>query len=109
MKAQAIKRELIEWLTGLNDEKMLETLRLVKKSSESRDWWHDLSTGQKLSIERGEKDHKKGKVLTSKQLWKKYGKYEVLWSIEAAENLSAVIVCQGLPKGDLALLKNVCL
>ncbi len=74
MKVQAIKRELIDWLNALDDKKLLETLHAVKKSSETTDWWQELTPAQKLSVERGEKDHKKGRVLTSKQLWKKYGK-----------------------------------
>jgi len=74
MKIQAIKRELIEWLSELDDKNLLNTLHSVKKASESYDWWDELTSEQKKSVERGERDHKKGRILTSRQLWKKYEK-----------------------------------
>jgi len=43
MGLNAIKLELIEWLTKLEDSETLNYLKIVKDSNESeKDWWHEL-------------------------------------------------------------------
>lgn len=74
MGNDAIKLELIEWLTKLNDNETLDYLRIVKKSQETaQDWWHDLTKEQKLGIERGLKDIDSGKITPHSQIASKYG------------------------------------
>jgi hypothetical protein len=74
MGHDALKLELIEWLTKLNDDETLDFLKIVKQSREiDQDWWHDLTHDQKLGIERGLNDIDSGKVTPHSQITIKYG------------------------------------
>ena len=74
MGHEAIKLELIEWLTKLEDDETLEYLKVVKDSKSSkRDWWDDLSEPQKASIERGLKDIEEGRTTPHEEVKKRYG------------------------------------
>ncbi len=73
MGHDAIKLELIEWLTKLNDNDTLDFLKIVKESrNENQDWWKDLTTEQKNGIERGLRDVRLGKVTPHLEVAKKY-------------------------------------
>ena len=62
MGHDAIKLELIQWLSRLEDDDTLDYLKVVKDSSETKsDWWHDLSESQKAGIERGLDDIESGR------------------------------------------------
>ena len=74
MGHEAIKLELIQWLTKLEDDETLDYLKVVKDSSDSNnDWWDELSEEQKSGIERGLKDIKHGQVHSHKDVKSKYG------------------------------------
>lgn len=73
MGHDAIKLELIEWLTRLKDNQTIEYLKLIKDTSENdSDWWHDLSDEQKEGIKRGLKDIDEGRVIPHSEVVKKY-------------------------------------
>ena len=74
MNTQALKLELINWLTNLKDKNLLEVLSSIKDSTVSGDWYDELTPSQKKSLEQGIKDHKKGKTLTSKEFWARHEK-----------------------------------
>ena len=69
MSTQILKLELITWLTGLTDKKLLESLHSIKNSVEAGDWYDTLTESQKQFLERGIQDHKVGKFVTSKEFW----------------------------------------
>jgi hypothetical protein len=74
MGHEAIKLELIEWLTKLEDDETLEYLKVVKDSKISkRDWWDDLSEAEKASIKRGLKDIEEGRTTSHEEVKKRYG------------------------------------
>jgi len=74
MTNEAIKLELIEWLTHLEDEATINYLKLVKESSsQQNDWWNDLTDEQIQGIERGLKDVDEGRVIPHDQVKKIYG------------------------------------
>jgi hypothetical protein len=74
MGHEALKLELIEWLTHLDDDDTISYLKIVKDSSETgSDWWQELSSEQKRGIERGLRDIDAGKVTPHDQVRKKYG------------------------------------
>ena len=74
MGYDAIKLELIEWLTKLNDNETIEYLKIVKDSSSSHnDWWDDLTESQKKGIERGLNDIRLGKTKSHQEVKNKYG------------------------------------
>ena len=73
MGLEAIKLELIEWLTKLEDEDTIEYLKVVKDSKSERDWWQDLTSEQKNGIERGLKDIDEGRVTSHEDVKKRFG------------------------------------
>lgn len=73
MGQKALKLELIEWLSKLEDSETINYLKVVKESNESgKDWWHDLTNEQKKGIERGLKDIDEGRVVPHEQVRSKY-------------------------------------
>ncbi len=74
MGHDAIKLELIEWLTKLNDNDTLDFLKIIKESRKvNQDWWFDLTNEQKRGIERGLSDIDSGKVTPHSEIANKYG------------------------------------
>ena len=74
MGHEALKLELIEWLTHLNDDDTITYLKIVKDSSEKgSDWWQELTDEQKAGIERGLQDIDAGRVTPHDQVKDKYG------------------------------------
>ena len=74
MGQEAIKLELIEWLTKLEDNETINYLKVVKDSNVSHDdWWHDLTPEQISGIERGLRDIDSGKVVPHDTVKLKYG------------------------------------
>jgi hypothetical protein len=74
MEHDAIKLELIEWLTKLNDDDTLDFLKIIKESrKDNQDWWDDLTNEQKKGIERGLRDIDLGKATPHSEIANKYG------------------------------------
>jgi hypothetical protein len=74
MGHEAIKLELIEWLTKLDDNETIEYLKVVKDSKvNSNDWWNDLSETQKSGIGRGLNDVENGRIISDEDVKRKYG------------------------------------
>jgi len=74
MGHKAIKYELIEWLTKLEDPDTIAYLKVVKDSNFSdRNWWYDLTDEQKAGIEQGLRDVDDGRVISHDDVKKKYG------------------------------------
>ena len=74
MGTEAIKTELIEWLTNLNDDNTILYLKLLKDSEISNtDWWYDLSQDQKSGLQRGLSDIDAGRVTLHEDIKLKYG------------------------------------
>ena len=74
MELEAIKLELISWLSKLEDQETLEYLKVVKETQEAgNDWWEELTEEQKRGIESGLNDVKEGRVITHEEVRKKYG------------------------------------
>lgn len=74
MSQEAIKLELINWLTRIND---IDTLRFLKSVMESktgnRDWGAELSQEQRAGIERGLNDLDNGRFVSHSDVKRKYG------------------------------------
>lgn len=74
MGHEAIKLELIEWLTKLEDDETIDYLKIVKDSNVSHDdWWHILTEEQRAGIERGLRDIDAGRVTPHNTVKLKYG------------------------------------
>ena len=74
MGREAIKLELIEWLTKLEDDETINYLKLVKDAKVSHsDWWYDLNEEQKDGIERGLRDIDEGRITPHDEVKLRYG------------------------------------
>lgn len=74
MGHEAIKLELIEWLTRLEDEETIQYLKIVKESNTSdKDWWNELPGHVKQGINRGIEDKGKNRLTSQEEVEKKYG------------------------------------
>lgn len=74
MKSEQLKLELIQWLASIEDMQILQSLIRYKNIQENTDWWDTLSDDQLKEIKKGIDDVKKGKTISSKSVWQKYGK-----------------------------------
>ncbi|MCM4161909.1 hypothetical protein FHG64_14710 [Antarcticibacterium flavum] len=74
MKLEAIKLDLIAWLSKLEDQDTIEFLQVVKESQGAgADWWDELSDVQKDGIEKGLNDIKEGRVISQEEVRKALG------------------------------------
>ncbi|MBK9191328.1 MAG: hypothetical protein IPM77_07335 [Crocinitomicaceae bacterium] len=71
---QHTKIELIQWLTTLEDQTILNKILALRKK-ETKDWWQNLSESEKESIEKGLKDAKNGKLKSHNKARKVYEKW----------------------------------
>lgn len=73
-KIQNKKIELIQWLSTLNDEAIIEKIMKLRES-EKTDWWKEISKKGKCSIEQGIKDADSGKLKSHSEARKLYEKW----------------------------------
>jgi len=74
MKNIEVKLELIKWIFTLEDEEIINDLKMIKDSSDFKvDWWNDLTDEQKSGIEQGLKDVDEGRVTAHDIVKRKYG------------------------------------
>lgn len=67
-----VSEEIVEWLSKPENEEILQTLKLIKESSESTDWYDTLKNSEKESVEKGQRDHQEGNVISSDDFWEKH-------------------------------------
>jgi predicted transcriptional regulator len=77
MKAsiQDKKIELIQWLSTLDDESIIENL-IRFRESDKKDWWNNTSDEEKQSIEKGIKDADAGKFKSQQKVKKLFEKWQ---------------------------------
>ena len=65
------RQELIEWISSLDDSKLLNLLNSIKLSNSNtdKDWWDELTPSQKENIEIGLKDLEESRTITSRKFW----------------------------------------
>ena len=71
---QETKIELIQWLTTLEDSSLLQKIQELRKA-DSKDWWDEITTEEKKSIEKGIADSKAGRVRPHSEARKVYEKW----------------------------------
>ena len=71
---QIKKNELIQWLTALEDEFVIDQLMNLRKK-ENADFWNESSIIEQKSIEKGIKDANDGKLTSHSTVKKKYEKW----------------------------------
>ncbi len=68
------KIELIQWLSTLNDESIIEKIMKLRES-EKIEWWEEISKEEIKSIEEGIKDADSGKLNSHSEARKLYEKW----------------------------------
>lgn len=68
------KLKLIEWITKIQDSKVIEKLISVHKEYET-DWWDEISESERHEIELGLKDFEEGRTVDHSEVKKLYEKY----------------------------------
>ena len=71
---QNIKIELIQWLTTLDDNSLLQKILELRKS-QTKDWWNETSTMEKESIEKGILEAQSNKLNSHSEARKIYEKW----------------------------------
>ena len=74
IKIQNKKIELIQWLSTLNDEYIIEKLMELRQKEKS-DWWKEISKEEKESIEKGIEDSKSENLKSHSEVKKLYDKW----------------------------------
>lgn len=74
MKTDAIRHELIDWITKLDDLGLLGSLLGIKQATQKEDWADTLSPEERRSIERGLEDLRQGRKSSSKDFWARHGR-----------------------------------
>ncbi len=76
MNIQTEKLDLIEWISRLNDNSIIDKLKQIKEEySNSKDWWDTLNQEEIESIKRGLKDFDEGKTHSQESVRKIYERY----------------------------------
>ena len=68
------KIELIQWLSTLNDKSLIDKLMKLREK-ERTDWWNEIASQEKSSIEKGIQDADDGKLTshsTAKKIYEKW-------------------------------------
>lgn len=68
------KIELIQWLSSINDESLIDKLMTLKKKAKA-DWWNEISNAEKKSLEKGIQDADNGKLTSHSNVKKVYEKW----------------------------------
>ncbi len=68
------KIELIQWVSALENESIIEKLLKIRQQ-ENKDWWNSVSAIEQESIEKGIADADKGKLKTHVEVRKVYEKW----------------------------------
>jgi thiamine pyrophosphate-dependent acetolactate synthase large subunit-like protein len=68
------KIELIQWLSTLDNEIIIDKLMKLRES-EKADWWDEISEGEKESIEKGIEDANSGNLKPQSEVRKLYEKW----------------------------------
>ncbi|MCK0115356.1 hypothetical protein [Gelidibacter sp. F63206] len=68
------KIELIQWLSTLDDQSLIDKLMKLRKK-EKTDWWNEISIDEQKSIEKGIQDAENGKLTSHSNVKKIYEKW----------------------------------
>ena len=77
MNTATKKLKLVEWVSSLEDESIIEKLFFLKEHEKNNkgDWWNIISETEKQSVERGLKDLRNGKLKAHSTVKRGYEKW----------------------------------
>lgn len=73
MNIETRKVSIINWITRLNDEKILSKIESIQQSEP--DWWDMISDKEKSEIAQGLNEIEKGELLTHDEVMERYKKW----------------------------------
>ena len=68
------KIELIQWLSTLDDQSLIDKLMKLR-IKERTDWWNEISTAERKSIDKGIQDADNGKLTSHSNVKEVYEKW----------------------------------
>ncbi len=71
---QKTKIELIQWLTTLDDNSLIQKIVELRKNY-TKDWWNETSENERISINKGISDAENGKLNSHNEARKIYEKW----------------------------------
>ncbi len=75
LQIQNKKLELIQWLSTIEDLRVLEKISELITRERQKDWWNEISEEEKAVIEKGIVDADAGKLNPHSKAQKIYGKW----------------------------------
>ena len=76
MNIQSEKQSLIEWVSKLDNEEIIEQLKLLKENSVNGiDWWNQITEEEKKGIQEGLNDLEEGREVSFEGVQEKYVKW----------------------------------
>ena len=75
LEIQSKKIDLIQWLSTIEDESLLDKVADLITEEGKKDWWLNASEAEKVSVEKGLKDAENGKLNTHSKARDIYGKW----------------------------------
>lgn len=76
MNIKAEKLKLIEWLVRVEDESIIERVKLLREGSKEKiDWLDTISATERMAIEEGLQDLEKGDAVPHEEVRKSYEKW----------------------------------
>lgn len=72
MDTTTTKKQLIDWIKGLDNETLLSGLKSIQESNKTDDWWDDLSDREKQKIDEGIKDADAGRMISNEEFWSRH-------------------------------------
>ena len=63
------KQNLIDWISKLEDESIIDEIKFLRDNyTNGKDWWSDLSEEEKKGIEEGLREIEEGRIFTYEQV-----------------------------------------
>lgn len=74
MDISAEKIDLIQWLSALTDEHIIQQIKSIKAKS-STDWWNEISEKERQEILEGISQADRGELTPNEEVLRKYSKW----------------------------------
>lgn len=74
MNIESEKLKLIDWITNLRDDSIIERIKMLKENQSGTDWWDEITEEEKAAIEKGLEDVKAGRLVPHEKVKEEYAK-----------------------------------
>jgi len=74
MNIESEKLKLIDWITNLRDDSIIERIKMLKENQPGTDWWDEITEEERAAIEKGLEDVKAGRLIPHEKVKEEYAK-----------------------------------